>query len=285
MKPFQNAGQYTVFENAILDTVLPMCSPNEWKILCVAIRKTVGWHKKEDVISLSQFQKASGMSRPTVIKATEEAVNHGFLIRTKKGNSFSYQLNTELEIGKEPLPPTSKESLPSASKESLPTKETIKEINTTTLNPSDLPKTPEPKKPEPPEHCLMFETLSGICKADMKLMSGRIGKTVKQLREAGYTNQDLKNFEKYWYRNDWRGKKNQAPTLPQVIENILKAKPSQPRKESVTAYKHKDELEEKRRLQEAVKKAINSLETEEGRSATFQEIESIQHTILVGEPA
>jgi hypothetical protein len=275
VKPFQNAGQYTVFENAILDTIMPMCSPNEWKILCVAIRKTVGWHKQEDAISITQFQKLAGVSRPTAIKAIEEAVNHGFLIRKPKGQTFTYHLNREYE--------TSKESLPATSKESLPTKETIKQKD---LKDSEAPENPVPEQNKPaPEHTLMLEEMSRICGMDISLNAGRMAKRVSQLRKAKYTLEDLKRFEKWWYRKDWRGKKKQPPTPEQILENILKTKPAQPRQQSVTAYKNKSELEKKRRLQQQVRDAINSLENEQGRSATLQEVEAIQANIYVGEPA
>jgi hypothetical protein len=51
-----------------------------------------------------------------------------------------------------------------------------------------------------------------------------IGKTAKQLLQAGYTVEDVKNFDTWWYSNDFRGRAGDPPTLPQVIEKIKQSK-------------------------------------------------------------
>lgn len=102
IKPLQRSGGYfTVFDNSLLDVIMPACKPNTWKIICVAIRKTIGWHKDSDVISLSQFQELTGIgSRPTVLLAIKDAEAMGILIRTpdKESGSFSYCINRDFEI-------------------------------------------------------------------------------------------------------------------------------------------------------------------------------------------
>lgn len=75
-------------------------------------------------------------------------------------------------------------------------------------------------------HKEMVSTLEAICVMDMKIKSnaGRIVKASKALREADYTVDDLKHFGQWWYKNDFRGKKNQAPLPSQVLSEILKSK-------------------------------------------------------------
>ena len=65
-KPFE-PPKHTQFSNVAIDKIMREVSPNAWKIITVAIRKTYGWHKDSDVISLSQFQEIAGIgSRQTV---------------------------------------------------------------------------------------------------------------------------------------------------------------------------------------------------------------------------
>ena len=44
-------------------------SGEEWIILWVILRKTYGWTKKEDAISLSQFHSITKMKKPSIIRA------------------------------------------------------------------------------------------------------------------------------------------------------------------------------------------------------------------------
>jgi phage replication O-like protein O len=90
--------KHTRIPNYLLDEIMPQCSPNEWKIVCAIIRKTAGWGKEEDEISLSQFAKLTGIkSRPTLIKAIDAAIEHGFINRSQSRNSYAYTTGTGLE--------------------------------------------------------------------------------------------------------------------------------------------------------------------------------------------
>lgn len=101
VKPFEKLGKFTTFDNDIIDYVLPLCDPNEWKIVCIAVRKTTGWQKKRDVISMRQFLELSGIkSMSTVKDAIDKAVEHGILTKEAHGNSFYYAVNTELALQK-----------------------------------------------------------------------------------------------------------------------------------------------------------------------------------------
>lgn len=105
IKPFEDSGGYTVFRDEILDHIMPNCQPNTWKVVCATIRKTVGWNKKQDKISMSQYQEITGIkSRPTLINAIQDALDKGFIIREENGNSFVYQINRDYEISLENEP-------------------------------------------------------------------------------------------------------------------------------------------------------------------------------------
>lgn len=86
--------------NAFVDEVLCQIGDPAAKLYLIICRKTRGWYKEFDSISLSQFQKFSGKSRPTVTKALSELIQVGLVIEcdsTMYGNSF--KLNDECAVG------------------------------------------------------------------------------------------------------------------------------------------------------------------------------------------
>lgn len=68
-------------------------SGNEWQILWVVLRKTWGWQKKEDNISLTQFQKYTNLSRPSVKEAIDKLVGKKVLVVKKNIYINSYSFN------------------------------------------------------------------------------------------------------------------------------------------------------------------------------------------------
>lgn len=72
-------------------------SGNEWMIWWVVLRKTWGWKKKEDRISLTQFQKFTGLSRPAVVLALERLVAKNVLVAKPLplGKEFSFNKDYE----------------------------------------------------------------------------------------------------------------------------------------------------------------------------------------------
>ena len=70
---------------------------------------------------------------------------------------------------------------------------------------------------------LVIFSLEKITKMNSKLKSnaGRIARTSKELREAGYTSEFIDTeFYNWWYGFDFRGKKNSAPTPEQIVATI-----------------------------------------------------------------
>lgn len=83
---------YTKLANNIVDDYMCLMSPSVFKVVVVVVRKTVGWNKKADSISLTQFEKITGLSRKTVVAAIKEAVSSGWIDQKAHKNTFKYSL-------------------------------------------------------------------------------------------------------------------------------------------------------------------------------------------------
>lgn len=88
---------YTRIANQLLeDLALKIhLSGNEWKVVLIVIRKTYGFSKKMDAISLTQFQKMTGLSRPSVVEAIEKLVGKNLLVVNKEPYINLYSLNKD----------------------------------------------------------------------------------------------------------------------------------------------------------------------------------------------
>lgn len=82
--------------NAFVDIAMKELSPTANMLYVVIVRKTRGWQKNKDAISLTQFETITGLSRKTVIKALGELIEYGFVKeyeqKTAK-SAKSYALN------------------------------------------------------------------------------------------------------------------------------------------------------------------------------------------------
>lgn len=81
---------FTQVPNALFDEHMADMSLAETKCIMAIIRKTKGWHKDADLISLSQLEEATGLSRKTVVKGLELLVDKKLIFRVEKGQSFEY---------------------------------------------------------------------------------------------------------------------------------------------------------------------------------------------------
>lgn len=61
-------------------------SGSQWRLLWVIIRKTYGWKKKKDRISITQFQQQTGLKRRHISRALSELINRKIV--TKKDTTF-----------------------------------------------------------------------------------------------------------------------------------------------------------------------------------------------------
>lgn len=82
--------------NEIVDFLAKYRIPGEeMQIIWVVLRKTWGWHKKKDMISLSQFQKLTNLKRSTVCRAINNLVSKKILysLKSETGGSTNYIFN------------------------------------------------------------------------------------------------------------------------------------------------------------------------------------------------
>ena len=82
--------------NAFVDEAMKKLSPTANLLYIVIVRKTRGWQKNKDAISLTQFEEITGLSRKTVIKAINELIQFGFVKEYAQKNAKaakSYALN------------------------------------------------------------------------------------------------------------------------------------------------------------------------------------------------
>jgi len=88
---------YTKIPNVLLDNAHTL-SASAFMVVCAIARRTIGWHKERDVVSVSQIVNTTGLSRNTVMSALVEAVEVGWLVRsgvtTASGTGYSYEFRT-----------------------------------------------------------------------------------------------------------------------------------------------------------------------------------------------
>jgi phage replication O-like protein O len=88
--------KYTMMDNYLFDHIMPVVKPNAWKILCLIIRKTKGWHKISDQISFSQIKAGTGISSDeTVSNALKQLVSKRYIMAKKGGqwDATEYEIN------------------------------------------------------------------------------------------------------------------------------------------------------------------------------------------------
>ena len=84
-----------IFPNSIVDELLCELSHAELKCYLVVVRKTKGWNKDEDSISVTQFMKVTGLSNRSVVTACDSLVKRGLLERrTGERNTGIYSVKT-----------------------------------------------------------------------------------------------------------------------------------------------------------------------------------------------
>lgn len=234
---------YTKIPNALLE-LLPLLPDAECRIMLVIIRKTAGWQKACDVISLSQFEAATGMSHQGVINGVEAAMKRGILTREPSGknNGFCYQIATDQVVNEvDHL----KQSTKLSSQRSRP--QVVNEVDHQVVNEVDTQKKSIKEKKErdvaprkarekrPPKNetettpIVIRQTLADVCGLDLDICSKdqklQVNTIAKRLYLAGQakgktpeeTADTIRYVARYFERTDWRGKKGERPTPVLII--------------------------------------------------------------------
>lgn len=72
----------TPFPNPLLDHAMKFLGDTEWRVLCVVVRQTLGWQKREDWLSHSQLKARTGREGAAVSRAVECLVHRGLIVVT-----------------------------------------------------------------------------------------------------------------------------------------------------------------------------------------------------------
>jgi len=114
------APTYTQTPNDLIDHWLPLLKGSEVKVLLVVIRKTFGFHKAEDIISISQLSTITGLTKKLVIEATKtlqkkglihkevtgkngtQITHYKLIVHEDSNNSYQCQKDTPPSVKKEP---------------------------------------------------------------------------------------------------------------------------------------------------------------------------------------
>ena len=78
--PQKENGHVEIANEIIEELARVNLSAYEWRVLMIVLRKTYGWQKKTDRISLSQIAKATGIQRPHVVRAKKTLIDKKLLI-------------------------------------------------------------------------------------------------------------------------------------------------------------------------------------------------------------
>lgn len=244
-------GEFTRIHNAILEALSRLqVSSLELRIVLFILRKTYGFGKKFDVISLSQFESC-GSDKRRIFDAINKLIQLNIIVRKKKGlQAYEYCFNKYIEKWS----PECFESRRSGNgknfnRKTVDVNDTSDSIDTSDVNDTstsdvndigtvdvndkhkrnketfkekDIKKIPIS---EQTDQQLFFGKVAEICQLDWKIKTnaGRIAKTTGELRKAEYSLDDLENFIPWWIK-DWRGQTGKPPTLKQLEELILQSK-------------------------------------------------------------
>lgn len=94
----QKENGYTAIANEILEALAKIRINGEARqVLDVILRKTYGYHKKQDRISLSQFAKATGLDSKAVCRAITKLTSMDIVIKisSKDGNIYVFQKDND----------------------------------------------------------------------------------------------------------------------------------------------------------------------------------------------
>jgi len=93
----QKEDGYTPIAHEILEQLAKhVISSDEWRILVIIFRKTYGWNKKDDWISLGQFAEMTGILRQHIPRIIDRLLKRNIIIKrvTQSGSTVTRSGNT-----------------------------------------------------------------------------------------------------------------------------------------------------------------------------------------------
>lgn len=127
---------FTSLHNSVLEAIaLQSLSGAELRVLIIIWRKTFGFQKQKDNISISQFMQMTGLSRQTIYDALSRLIEKKIVCRTVSKTWFCKDF-MKLDVSKTvpSAKPYRTESATKSVSKTVPTKETVtKEISNTNV--------------------------------------------------------------------------------------------------------------------------------------------------------
>ena len=94
MKNPQIEKGYTRIANEILEKLATYrISGEEWMVLLTILRKTYGFNKKEDIISISQFYSATGLAKSSICRSINKLTEKNIIYKKAIGITYLYCFN------------------------------------------------------------------------------------------------------------------------------------------------------------------------------------------------
>lgn len=92
---------FTKIANETMEALMRTRIPGEARqILDTVIRKTCGWNKQEDIISLSQFNLFTGIVKPSLIRGIKQLLSMNLIYKKAKGKNSFYCFNKDFSTWK-----------------------------------------------------------------------------------------------------------------------------------------------------------------------------------------
>ena len=92
----QKENGFTAISNELIDAFQRLhLSGNQWKLLWTILRLTYGWNKKTDYISLTTFEKCTGLNRWNFKQYLDDLFHREIIIRDNSGYITKYGLQKD----------------------------------------------------------------------------------------------------------------------------------------------------------------------------------------------
>lgn len=216
---------YTQTPNPLFDDHMRIMGDAELRVVLCAVRKTFGYHKLEDGISLTQFQRMTGLSRQGVIDGIEAATRRGMMCQVGTGRRgvtiYALRIVSTGQASRPVKPVDQSTTLTSTGQASRPVlvkpvdtqKKVVKETTKKKKNsanagsrPSKPEKKSSTKKGTGRQPDLLFDAVAEqffLAKPEDKsavaAVAGRVGKLVAFLKDRPAANPDGINRFTGWY--------------------------------------------------------------------------------------
>jgi len=97
----QKENGYTAIANDIMEALGGIRIPGEARqMLDVIFRKTYGWNKPSDRISVSQFSEATKIAKPSIVRARKVLTEMNLIVYNNVNGTPEYRINKDFETWK-----------------------------------------------------------------------------------------------------------------------------------------------------------------------------------------